>query len=185
LLDGNFEIHGCDPKETYQVFFLDAKNKLGATVEISGKQAQGKPITVQLAACGQAQVRVLDSLERPVNLGVSAHLVLTPGPTRLNDFGNGKVFKQGLTWADEIDLHHGSPISIQRVLWGQGVVAPVVPAFVRDKDGYRFTHLIPGATYRLSYINGQRAKGGEGAVVREFTVKAGETLRLPNITVKK
>jgi RNA polymerase sigma factor (sigma-70 family) len=162
LVGGDFELHGCDPKATYQVFFLDAKNKLGAVVAVPGKQAQDKPVTVQLAACGQLQVRVLDSLERPTTLGVSAHLLLTPGPTRLK-LHLGETLKQGLTWADEIDLHR---------------LAPGVPAFKRDKDGYRFTHLIPGATYRLSYF-------AKGAVVREFTVKAGETLRLPDIKLAK
>ena len=36
---GQFELRGLDAKETYSVFFIDAKNKQGAVAQISGMDA--------------------------------------------------------------------------------------------------------------------------------------------------
>ena len=54
--DGRFELPGCAPEQTTQVFFLDAGNGLGAVAELSGKEA-GKPLTVRLWPCGRATAR--------------------------------------------------------------------------------------------------------------------------------
>src|SRR5262249_50640665 len=148
LVGGEFELHGCDPKEAYPVFFLDAKNKLGAMVEVSGKQAQDKPVTVRLAACGQAEVRVLDKLDRPATSSVWAHL----------DFVGHHPF------AGSVGHSYQEP--------------PGAAVRERTNEGYPVTHLIPGATYRFTAWSSPGSQ-------REFTVKAGETLRLPDIKLAK
>jgi RNA polymerase sigma factor (sigma-70 family) len=162
IVDGRFELHGCDPKETYQVFFLDPRNKLGAYSEISVKKAAEMPVSVRLAPCGQAVLRVVDYLDRPPD-GFRGRvcLVVTPGLSPSVDFFEGQAAKQGRGWAHEVDLFR---------------LAAGVPNFGRD-DQKRFTYryLIPGATYRLDYQLGQKF------LHKDFTVKSGELLRLPDI----
>src|SRR5205807_401518 len=63
--DGRFELHGLDPEKSYPVYFVDAKNKLGATVELSGKQA-GQEVTVRLSPCGSAGLRLLGGDGKPI-----------------------------------------------------------------------------------------------------------------------
>ncbi len=50
--DGRFEIPGCDPDKPSTFYFLDLKDQLGATVELSGKSAAAGPVTVRLRAHG-------------------------------------------------------------------------------------------------------------------------------------
>ena len=77
--DGRFELPGCAPEQTTQVFFLDAGNGLGAVAELSGKDA-GKPLTVRLRPCGRATARLVDKAGRPVkDVRASVQFVLTPG----------------------------------------------------------------------------------------------------------
>ena len=44
--DGRFEIPGRDPEKPNTFYFLDLNDRLGATVELSGKSAR-MPVTVQ------------------------------------------------------------------------------------------------------------------------------------------
>ena len=46
--DGRFEIPGCDPDKPSTFYFLDLKDQLGATVELSGQSAADGPVTVRL-----------------------------------------------------------------------------------------------------------------------------------------
>jgi hypothetical protein len=64
--DGMFELHGCDPEETYPVYFLDARNKLGASVRLAAKEAAGKEVSVRLEPCGSAVVRLVDKQGKPL-----------------------------------------------------------------------------------------------------------------------
>src|SRR6202022_81320 len=59
--NGRFELHGCDPQETYPVLFLDARHRLGAAVKLSAKHAAGDPVTVRLTPCGSARLRFVDA----------------------------------------------------------------------------------------------------------------------------
>jgi RNA polymerase sigma factor (sigma-70 family) len=56
--DGRFKLHGCDNRATFPVFFLDAKNRLGAVVQISGKELARQPVTVRLQRCGSAVMQL-------------------------------------------------------------------------------------------------------------------------------
>jgi RNA polymerase sigma factor (sigma-70 family) len=162
--DGRFEVRGCDPEQTYPVYFLDPKNRWGATVTVAGKQAGGKPLTVQLAPCGQAVARFVDPRGKPV----PGHrpmplMVVTPGPTR-RDL---EAFRKGLLFADE-----GFLANIDRVNHWKDPGA--------DAQGrHTLTALIPGATYRITAFE------LEGPVVKkEFTAEAGKTVPLGDITVR-
>src|SRR5262249_18794094 len=61
---GRFELPGCDPEKVYPVYFLDAKNQLGAVAEIPGKPGD-QPVTVRLAPCGSAVLRFVDGQGGP------------------------------------------------------------------------------------------------------------------------
>src|SRR5262249_7258515 len=57
--DGRFELPGCDPEKTTEVFFFDAKNRLSAVVQLSSKDA-GKSATVVLHPDGSATARLVN-----------------------------------------------------------------------------------------------------------------------------
>jgi RNA polymerase sigma factor (sigma-70 family) len=161
--DARFAVQGCDPKGTYPVYFLDPQNQWGATVTISGKQA-GQPVTVRLARCGRAQARFLDPEGKPLKssrLRLSPTMIITPGRRRFDDRAAGR----DALLADE-DL----VANLDRLNYWDGLRT--------DEQGRCiFPALIPGATYRFSWA------GKDGKVVRkEFTVKAGQTLELGDIT---
>jgi RNA polymerase sigma factor (sigma-70 family) len=65
LRDGKFEVHGCDPKATFPAYFLDPKNQLGKVVQLSGRQAKGKPLTIHLERCGSATTRLIAPKGKP------------------------------------------------------------------------------------------------------------------------
>ncbi|HMC66202.1 MAG TPA: sigma-70 family RNA polymerase sigma factor [Gemmataceae bacterium] len=160
--DGRFELHGCDPEKTYPVYFLDPHNKLGATVQISGKQA-GETVEVKLAPCGKAVARFVDTQDKPVaNFNPLMEIVITPGPhSRDRD-----AYEKGLLLADSQYL-----ANVDRVNYWAGPKA--------DREGrITFAALIPGMTYRIV----SHEKGG-AVVKKDFTVKSGETVDLKDITI--
>jgi hypothetical protein len=159
--EGRFELRGCDPEKSYPVHFLDAKNKAGATVELSGKQA-GEEVTVRLAPCGAATTRLLDAAGKPLaNRPLWLDLVVTPGPSPFDHKANEK----GELLADEVavsafDFRHAPPT---------------------DAEGrVTFPALIPGATYRIVDL------ADRGDVVKcEFKAESGKTVKLPDVVRKK
>jgi len=120
--DGTFELRGCDPEETYPVYFLDARNKLGATARLSAKEAAGKEVTVRLEPCGSAVLRFVDKEGKPLKgFRATAFMVFRPG-----DKG---------TDADSDFLDNVDTVNRGR-------------ARTADADGrYTLPVLIPGGTY--------------------------------------
>jgi RNA polymerase sigma factor (sigma-70 family) len=163
--DGRFELHGCDPEKTYPVCFLDAKNKAGATVEISGKQT-GEEVTVRLAPCGQATTRLLDGDGKPmVGYPLWFELVVTPGASQY-DFK--KTYEKGELAADAEYV-----VNIDHLNYRDGPLT--------DKEGrITFPALIPGATYRIVEV-GDR----DDMVKCEFKAESGKTVKLPDVVRKK
>jgi hypothetical protein len=168
--DGRCEIHGLDPDSEVPVYFLEPKNKLGATMYFSGKSASGSPLTVRLEPCVTAKARLVDPDGKPV-AGFSRpwliSMVVTPGP-----FGGSKARIDGLLLADEARLPTVDPINYGTV--------PLSDALGR----ITFPALIPGATYRI--IDRTPFRGPDGPQHRrDFTVKPGETLDLGDILIEK
>jgi RNA polymerase sigma factor (sigma-70 family) len=160
--DGRFEVHGLDPEKSYPVYFLDPKQKLGATVELFGKQA-GSEVTVRLAPCGAASVRVVDAGGQPLaKQQVNLQMVVTPGPDRQETqvlSGKSRELAADSDFVANIDrLNH----------WNDPLT---------DNQGrVTFQALIPGATYRI-------LGDTEGGIVvqQEFTVESGKTRQLADI----
>jgi hypothetical protein len=122
---GRFELRGCDPERTYPVYFLDAKNKLGASVTLSVKEAGDRPPTVRLEPCGSATARFVNKDGKPkACYRPFLDLVARPG---------GKDVDPVRDFVANTDpLHYG-------------VLGP--PA---DAEGRcTFPVLIPGATYQI------------------------------------
>jgi RNA polymerase sigma factor (sigma-70 family) len=153
--DGRFELHGCDPDKTYTVHFLDAENERGATVQLSAKKAGGKPVTVRLEACGSAEVRFVDKKRKPLSdFRPIFYIVARPGS---NDSRKGPSADSDFV-ANVDHLHY------------RGGRSPV------DAQGLcKFPALIPGATYRILDNTFQS--------VKDFTVKPGAKLKLPEIVI--
>jgi RNA polymerase sigma factor (sigma-70 family) len=157
--DGRFELRGCDPTRTYTVYFLDPLNKQGATVHLSAKKANGKPVTVPLAPCGSAEGRFLDKEGKP-RLDFRPHfffyIVVRPGsqdarkgPSADSDF------------VANVDRVHYSGVG----------------GTMDNKGRCRFVALIPGATYRILDYNFK--------LVKDFTVKPGQKLQLPDLVITR
>jgi RNA polymerase sigma factor (sigma-70 family) len=158
---GRFELRGCDPKESYPVAFLDPKNRLGASVTLSGKQA-GKSVTVKLAPCGRATARFVDAKGKALaNIRPLLEIVITPGAHRF-DF---EAYRKGLLIADGDLL-----ANVDRANYWTG---PTTDA----RGRVTFPALVPGVTYRLR--NGDL---GKKVTTRDFTVESGKTLDLGDVT---
>jgi hypothetical protein len=167
LADGRFEISVNDLEATYRLLLLDADKGLGAVAELKAKQAEEGPVTVRLAACGQATARFVDAEGKPLaNYRPLLFAMLPPVHTpSLTELGPAplpaNVFTSGHceVWMGEADPKH----------YGDGPRT--------DAEG-RLTlpNLVPGATYRISQFDGK---------AHDFTVEAGKTVQLPDICIAK
>ena len=85
MKDGRFEIPGCDPEKPGTFYFLDLKDRLGATVELSGKSAAAGPVTVRLRPTATARFLLKGTDGKPLansepEWPYYLKLVITPGP---------------------------------------------------------------------------------------------------------
>jgi protocatechuate 3,4-dioxygenase beta subunit len=163
--DGIFEIHGLDPEKSVPVYFLDAENQCGATVQFSGKQA-GEMVTVQLAPCGKATARYVDGKGQPLAAySASPAIVVTPGAYNL--YGSTEEMKGELLADSQLLVNLDSHNYWDRVK-------------TDDKGCVTFPALIPGATYRLP-----RFEKDHWVPHKEFTAESGKTIDLGDIVNNK
>jgi RNA polymerase sigma factor (sigma-70 family) len=179
---GRFEVRGLDPDKAYRLLFLEhprlpgpmitpeslegysqlylkpllgAANKLGMSVEVCPKKVN-EELTVKLAPCGKALVRLVDGAGQPLaNYAPWLQLVVTPGP---------RIFQalQEKTLAAEV-------VSLTGRYGGE-------PDDLRTDAGGRVTFegLIPGATYRLKKTHQEP----NNEVLKDFSAEAGKTVEL-------
>ena len=160
--DGQFELHGLDPEVAVPFYFLDAKNELGATAEISGKSADAVPLVVHLQPCGKAVARFVDPEGKP-QAKQSPCATFLISPERIGAAGkHSPDVWEDLEFMANVDPeHHG---------YNQ----------LTDDDGkFTFLALIPGATYKVLFGEPYRLDA------KDFSVKSGETLRLPDIVISE
>jgi RNA polymerase sigma factor (sigma-70 family) len=171
--EGRFELPGCDPRKTHRVYCLDAEHRLGAVVDLPGRpEEDGEPAPVRLAPCGAAVVRLIDPQGRPLaNFLVNQDrrlLALNLLATAAWPFDSGK----GISQAEP--LH---PLRLETTLhWA----LPDKDLRTDARGRLTFAPLIPGARYRLNIW-----EGNDDRLEKEFKVTAGQTLDLPDITLKQ
>jgi RNA polymerase sigma factor (sigma-70 family) len=156
---GRFELAGGDPDRTTEVFFLDAKNRLGATVKLSGKDA-AKPITVKLQPCGQAKARIVDGKGKPIaNRWLRVELLVTPGVPFEDAFKDPGPTADTCPMAYLDGQRHGK-------------------LFTDAQGRVTIPTLIPGATFWLSDFGFQLKP-------KPIKAEAGKTVELGDIVIKK
>jgi RNA polymerase sigma factor (sigma-70 family) len=161
---GRFTLFGCEPEKTYKVHFLDDKNKLGASAEISARRAEGKPVTVALRPCGSAVARFVDGEGKPL-AALTPYLMIMARPGAAPSLNAGD--------RPEVIADEDFVGNLDRVNYAS-------PERRTDAQGQcTFSALIPGATYRVTLY-----KDGGVRVFKEFTAEAGKTLTLPDAVVK-
>lgn len=168
--DGDLILPGCDPEKGGTVYLFDRDHAQGATVDFTGAQAAGSPLTVELQPCGKAQVRCVDGEGKPVVSHQPWLLVeLTPGTVlaALTITGNDDQELEGdwIMWAN-----------VDRERWSSSKT---------DAEGrVTITGLIPGAPYAIANEGTLAADMIKGMKKTEFRVKSGETVTLSDITSK-
>lgn len=156
--DGRFELAGLGEDQEYPTYFLDAKNRLGATVTF---RSTDKSPTVVLQPCGEASARFVDDQGNPLaGHRPSIQMVVTPGVQRFS----ASARTGGMLAADEDHL-----ANIDRKNHWSG------PA-TSDDGRITLPALIPGARYRITTF-----EKGNGVVLKEFVVESGKTTDLGEI----
>jgi beta-lactamase regulating signal transducer with metallopeptidase domain/protocatechuate 3,4-dioxygenase beta subunit len=164
--EGRFEFKGCDPEQAYPVIFLDEKNELGAVVEVGGKPADDKPLTVRLAKCGSAVARFLKAEGKPrEGYWPNMEMVLAPGLPRYSQ----AAWEKGKLAADTVHLANLYRQTYQSSRGGR----------TDAKGKLHFRALVPGVTYRIWWT------GKKDLEFRDFTVKPGEAVDLKDVTVPR
>jgi hypothetical protein len=176
--NGHWELRGCDPERRYHLLFVACQetpqlqlniegvgspgrpllpmllgpNKLGATVEMSAKDAGKKPLEVRLKPTCSAQIHLVHGQGKPdPQLELSLELVVTPGPTFAAALDAGVLSGETVYLAERLTPAGKQP--------GNG-----------DPPGKLTIHgLIPGATYRVRQF--QQPK-----VLKDFTAESGKTI---------
>jgi hypothetical protein len=159
VLDGRFEIPGCDPEKPFTFYFFDREHQLGATVELGGKLARNAPVVVRLEKCGAARVRYQDARGKPIvghEPAISRRgsqdrpllLIITPGET---DSTPRDKTMADMASQENLDYERMRPLRT-------GADGRVI-----------MESLIPGATYRFHG--------------HDFKAEAGKTSDLPDVTV--
>jgi hypothetical protein len=158
---GEFELPGLDPDRPQPVHFVDAKNQLGAVVELPPRKGGKGPVTVRLQRCGTAVFRPVDRDGKPVaGFRALVDVIVAPGATYWDGSLTGKVIADAMMMVN-LDRRH----------WD---LKP-------DKEGrVTLPTLIPGATLRLL---GQPPGQGVVDMKRTFTVEAGRTFDLKDLPI--
>jgi RNA polymerase sigma factor (sigma-70 family) len=139
---------------------VEGKDRLGAVVDISARKAGGKPLTVQLGPCSQAEVRFVNKQGKPMQPQTWLELVVAPAQ------GEGEA-----TLAPEVAV-----LAAPTHYFAQNE-RPMGP----DRQGrLKLPALIPGATYRVRVF---KRIFGQVLADRTFTAEAGKTSKLPDIVI--
>jgi len=162
--DGRFSLPGCDPDREMAVYFVDAKQQLGAMAMISGKQAE-TPLTVKLERCGSVTLRYVDKKGRPYapnkgRLLAFTQVALSSGPDRASRATNENPVRGETMIVANLDRKRYNDL-------------------VPDEQGkITYPTLIPEAPLQLLV-----ADDANWVTKKEFQVHPGENLDLGAITL--
>ena len=165
---GKFELTGLEPGKSYKVHFLDARQKLGTTIDL---KATDEEVKVVLQPCGSATAKFIvedeDNREKMIEMrSPTLSFRLSPGVAKY-DF---RSIQAGKLAADE-DFNG----NVDRLNYG--FFSNSGPK-LDDELGITYPALIPGATYRLQTTFDQSWG------YKEFTVEPGQVLDLGEFTPK-
>lgn len=151
--DGAFELHGLAPGQKYHVVFLDAANKLGATVELTANSDSPELVEVKLLPCGSGTVKLVHADGKPAaDVFPQLNIVITPGrAAHVNE-----PSAEPLLAADEDFVSNFD----RKNYWG---------VTTDDQGQLNLPALIPGANYRFIV-----ARGDHRVPLDTFQVKSGE-----------
>ena len=162
ITDGILELPGFEPEHSNPLFILDREHHCGVAASPNAAEVGLNNPPIRLGECGAAKFRFVSDKGGPLaDYGPTLLLIITPGAPATHHIEPDQPF-----WSDSI-------------IW-QNVVRPAkIPK--TDADG-RVTvkDLIPGATYRLSYVN-----KGDWDQGYEFTVRAGQTTDVGKVTLSQ
>jgi RNA polymerase sigma factor (sigma-70 family) len=167
--DGRFELPGCDPETPRPAYVYDEETGSGATVPMGGRGMADGPVTVRLQRCGSARMRILDGNGQPV-AGYRPYLELVP--PLLDPARKRQPTPPDGHLALLQNRHEGF------LPWGKHYGRGLATEATNARGEITLPDLIPGATYRISSVHGWTI------VVKTFTVEAGKTVDLGNLTDK-
>jgi hypothetical protein len=168
--DGDLILPGCDPQRGGSVFLYDPGHALGTTVNFTGAQASGPPLTVALQPCGSAAVRLVDTQGKPLpGKHPQIQIALTPGTVMaamvLGGRDDKKLEGDWIAWEN---FHRGHSADLKTDAEGR----VTIPG------------LVPGAPYQVTSIEA-KLDLREGIPKLEFRVPAGATLPLPDFVLER
>jgi hypothetical protein len=181
---GELLLPGCDPEKGGSVWLYDAGHALGATLNFTGAEASGPPLTVTLQPCGSATMRTVDAKGEPFSPMLS--IVFSPGAigTLMGQVSpkDGKALEgDAHAWAiyDSARPNPAGADTFMAPRPSSATPGPLQPhpAGADTKEWTTFTHLIPGAPYQLAKFGFDEEQGWPRM---EFRVKPGETVKLPD-----
>jgi hypothetical protein len=166
VVDGRFELPGCDPNQARTVFFLDANNQLGVTVTLHPKEAREKLSVIRLKPCGSATVQLIDKRGTPI-----AHQQL---------LGDQLIVRPDLMGMKGIVNASYGDQPVRHIFWAMSILDPSRHrALSTDKNGLAtFPTLIPGAPYKLIQVAPSNKE------LLDFEVDAGTEKSLGKFTVE-
>lgn len=179
VIEGQFEIVVHELDAVHRLLFLDPLNRWGAVVEVPGKDAGKGPVTVRLEPCGQARVRFVGGDGKPlVGHRPELWVRLPPGPYGRLVSPADEVLRRALVLSINGRRVRQANVQAPDAIW-VGLADPghYGDGPKTDAEGRcTFSGLIPGATYRIA--DGTSAPP-------EFKVRSGQTLELPNVTIRE
>jgi hypothetical protein len=166
VVDGHFELPGCDPNKPRHVYFLDAEHQWGAAVDLDPVQTQRESPTIHLRPCGAASARFVDQHDKPwanTRVPVSVYLIFQKGQAQATEF-----YAKHLDW------------------WVTPTDRRRYDSLRTDSEGrVTFPTLIPEAPYMLRLRDEGMTADNQKEKEREFTVLAGQTRDLGQIALKR
>ena len=165
IVNGRFELPGCDPDQPRTLFILDAKSQLGATIVLDPKKAMVDPPVIRLKPCGSATVQLVDKQGKPIaNQQLQADKIVRTDLIGMEGVLNASFGTQSLRhifWAmTSLDRSRHRSLST-------------------DEHGrVTFPTLIPGAPYKLLQIAPLYNE------LLDFEVGPGEKKSLGTVTVE-
>jgi RNA polymerase sigma factor (sigma-70 family) len=140
--DGRFEIPGCDPEKPGTFYFIDVKDGLGATVELSGKSAAAGPVTVRLQPTAKVHFRLTGPDGKPAagrepEWPYYLKLVITPGPDFLGILGTGEHTAGDFVGQVDVDRAHN--FNLRSGADGRVTMINLIPGARYRFRGHEFT----------------------------------------------